>query len=159
MTTGADPAKHYADRDHVALGQRYIDHVVAMTAEGLHGKSQIAAELAWRDAEMDQLRMQLAAVSEELNQVNDFRAAPFGSIRALIGEDDEDDEALMGSVCAVLLAHQETARRLRIARGVLEQVRATVTWIGQGAGLDTGVYVVCARVLATLDPGKMEAGC
>lgn len=28
----------------------YDDHVSAMTAEGLHSKAEIAAELAWRDA-------------------------------------------------------------------------------------------------------------
>ena len=33
----------------------YADHVFAITAEGLHGKSDIAAELAVRDAQIDYL--------------------------------------------------------------------------------------------------------
>jgi len=38
---------HYdKDRDNAALGKWYTDHVSAMTREGLHAKSDIAAELA-----------------------------------------------------------------------------------------------------------------
>ena len=36
-------------------GNYYIRHVSAMTREGLHSKSDIAAELAWRDMEIDRL--------------------------------------------------------------------------------------------------------
>ena len=46
----------YAERDVIALGDYYIRHVSAMTSEGLHFKSDIAAELAWRDAEIDRLK-------------------------------------------------------------------------------------------------------
>ncbi len=42
--------KLYAERDIIGLGQIYCDHVMAMTAEELHAKSDIAAELAFRDA-------------------------------------------------------------------------------------------------------------
>ena len=48
--------KQYAVRDHMALGEHYVRHVSAMTGEGLHSKSAIAAELAWRDAEIATLR-------------------------------------------------------------------------------------------------------
>jgi hypothetical protein len=44
--------KQYAQRDIIALdqtGNYYSVHVQAMTAEGLFSKSDIAAELAWRD--------------------------------------------------------------------------------------------------------------
>lgn len=44
--------KLYADRDASALddaGGYYFRHVMAMTAEGLHSKSQIACELGYRD--------------------------------------------------------------------------------------------------------------
>jgi hypothetical protein len=50
--------KQYAKRDAMALdtaGNYYIRHVGAMTSEGLHAKSDIAAELAWRDMQIDQL--------------------------------------------------------------------------------------------------------
>ncbi len=46
----------YADRDHGAQGEHYVRHVSAMTAEGLHAKSAIAAELAHRDIEIAALR-------------------------------------------------------------------------------------------------------
>lgn len=48
--------KLYAERDIIALGQLYVDHVLAMTSEALHEKSDIAAELAWRDAQIQALR-------------------------------------------------------------------------------------------------------
>lgn len=51
--------KQYAERNPVALdkqGNYYCRHVSAMTAEGLHAKSDIAAELAFRDAEIDRLK-------------------------------------------------------------------------------------------------------
>ena len=48
--------KLYADRDSLALGQTYMNHVMAMTAEGLHAKSDIAAELAWRDKQIEALQ-------------------------------------------------------------------------------------------------------
>lgn len=41
--------KHYANRDVILMGQTYVDHVMAMTTEGLYEKSDIAAELAFRD--------------------------------------------------------------------------------------------------------------
>ena len=48
-------AKLYAERDSKLLGEGYVKHVMAMTAEGLHAKSDIAAELAIRDAYAEQL--------------------------------------------------------------------------------------------------------
>lgn len=60
-------AKLYPDIDHPALGELYICHIMAMTAEGLHAKSDIAAQLAWRDAEIAKLRatiMRLTDASE-----------------------------------------------------------------------------------------------
>jgi len=51
--------KLYAQRDIELLGEHYIKHVSAMTGEGLHKKSDIAAELAWRDAEIERLKIQM----------------------------------------------------------------------------------------------------
>jgi hypothetical protein len=45
----------YAERDLDMLGEYYTRHVEAMTAEGLHDKSAIAAELAWRDKRIDDM--------------------------------------------------------------------------------------------------------
>lgn len=40
-------------------GGYYIRHINAMTAENLHDKSDIAEQLAWRDAEIDRLNNEL----------------------------------------------------------------------------------------------------
>jgi hypothetical protein len=47
--------KLYAERDVLKQGQHYVRHVEAMTAEGLHSKADIAAELAHRDIQIEQL--------------------------------------------------------------------------------------------------------
>lgn len=59
--------KHYdLDRDPVALGQHYINHVDAMTREKLHSKADIAAELAYRDQRIEELEGQRGALQHEL---------------------------------------------------------------------------------------------
>lgn len=50
----------YEERDIVAQGEYYTRHVSAMTGEGLHAKSDIAAELAHRDMEIDRLKGELS---------------------------------------------------------------------------------------------------
>ncbi len=52
----------YAERDIEEQGEHYVRHVGAMTAEQLHAKSDIAAELAHRDIEIDRLRAALKRV-------------------------------------------------------------------------------------------------
>lgn len=52
--------KLYADRDTIGQGQAYVDHVLAMTRESLHNKSDIAAELAERDIEIAALKLRNA---------------------------------------------------------------------------------------------------
>jgi hypothetical protein len=52
--------KLYAERDVIAQMQHYVRHVEAMTAEGLHSKSDIAAELAHRDIEIERLSREVA---------------------------------------------------------------------------------------------------
>lgn len=62
--------KLYAERDICALdeaGGLYSKHVFAMTAEQLHSKSAIAAELAHRDERIHQLE-------EVLNDARDYLA-------------------------------------------------------------------------------------
>lgn len=60
-------SNHYdEDRDAFKLdkaGGYYTRHVVAMTKEGLHSKSDIAAELAHRDYEIDKLKAQVEQLS------------------------------------------------------------------------------------------------
>ena len=52
----------YAQRDTMALGDFYTRHVLAMTVEGLHEKSDIAAELAYRDKFISELLDELEAL-------------------------------------------------------------------------------------------------
>ena len=54
----------YPERDSRELGTYYTDHLLAMTAEGLHHKSDIATQLAWRDKELDETRALLASLLE-----------------------------------------------------------------------------------------------
>jgi len=56
--------KLYAERDIIEQGQVYCDHVNAMTAEGLHAKSDIAAELAHRDIEIARLKRELEVLGD-----------------------------------------------------------------------------------------------
>lgn len=52
--------KLYAERDVIDQMQHYVNHVEAMTAEGLHSKSDIAAELAHRDIQIEELQRDVA---------------------------------------------------------------------------------------------------
>lgn len=67
--------KNYAERDAMALdaaGGYYFRHVLALTAENLHSKGDIAAELGHRDLQIDTLKGQvntMAAVLKEARRV------------------------------------------------------------------------------------------
>lgn len=51
----SDETKRYAQRDIEDLGGFYMDNLNAMTAEQLHSKSAICAELAFRDKRIAEL--------------------------------------------------------------------------------------------------------
>ena len=53
--------KRYPPQDPIALGHHYHAHVNALTDEGLHGKAEIAEQLAWRDQTIEHLRAELAS--------------------------------------------------------------------------------------------------
>ncbi|PPS58852.1 hypothetical protein CRX72_23950 [Pantoea sp. BRM17] len=60
--------KIYGDRDLMAMdisGNHYCRHVDHMTRESLHSKSDIAAELGWRDMQIAALQQKLDAVLAE----------------------------------------------------------------------------------------------
>lgn len=59
------PGKLYAERD-LGLTPLYMRHLAAMTAEKLHDKSAIAAELAWRDGRIEELQRERDALKEEI---------------------------------------------------------------------------------------------
>ena len=50
--------RNHNTRD-VLLSQHYGEHVSAMTTEGLHGKGEIAQELAARDLEIARIRQRI----------------------------------------------------------------------------------------------------
>ncbi len=54
----------YANRDAEELGEHYLRHVAAMTAEKLHSKSAIAAELAHRDKRITELESAISLPGE-----------------------------------------------------------------------------------------------
>lgn len=51
-----------------ARGNYYCRHVSALTEESLHAKSEIAAELGWRDLQIDTLRAELAKADGQINR-------------------------------------------------------------------------------------------
>lgn len=58
--------KLYAPRDYEVCGEQFARHMQAMTEEGLHSKSDVAWELAWRDHQIEQLRSALTASEKRL---------------------------------------------------------------------------------------------
>ncbi|WP_312288836.1 hypothetical protein [Stutzerimonas nitrititolerans] len=96
--------KRYAERDAYELdkaGNYYFRHVSAMTGEGLHRKSDIAAELGWRGMQIDALLAERDRLREALERVMKW-ASPLAG-------DNQDEE--------------EVARELeadRIARAALQ---------------------------------------
>lgn len=66
--------KQYAERDLLEMdraGDFYGNHVMAMTAEQLHSKSDIAAELGWRDMQIANLKEQLTATTNSLTNAQE----------------------------------------------------------------------------------------
>ncbi|AXH72139.1 MAG: Eae protein [Siphoviridae sp. ctdc_1] len=60
--------KYYALRDAMEMdiaGGHYSRHVSAMTREELNSKSDIAAELGWRDWQIEKLQQQVDALAAE----------------------------------------------------------------------------------------------
>ena len=51
-------------------GNYYCRHVSALTGENLHAKSEIAAELAWRDLQIDTLRATISRLKNELREID-----------------------------------------------------------------------------------------
>ncbi len=108
-------SNQYAQRDHRALGEHYLRHVSAMTGEGLHAKSDIAAELAWRDQEIERLRQHVAeavaaererwrpvldAVVRELACKGERRGNAPGHAHSIPGVWDSDNGPIAGTPCS-----------------------------------------------------------
>jgi hypothetical protein len=112
--------KLYPEQDHEDLCERYMRHVEAMTAEGLHEKSAIAGQLAWRDQRIEDLEQKRYAIAAELaaikavveklaQAVGDF--AEFHGWRELSqGIREAHDEAEAALAAAGSRPRQETER-------------------------------------------------
>ena len=79
--------KLYADRDTIGQGQVYVDHVLAMTRESLHDKSDIAAELAERDIEIATLKHRIAQFQVIANSSYGSSTGCRGALQALLNMD------------------------------------------------------------------------
>lgn len=66
--------KLYAERDIVEQGDYYSRHTSAMTGEGLHSKSDIAAELAHRDIEITRLQSEVERLRGRCGELEEFSA-------------------------------------------------------------------------------------
>jgi hypothetical protein len=63
---------YYQERDIENLGIHYTAHVEAMTTEGLHSKADIAAELGYRDEQIDVLQCEkeeMKAILQKLMKI------------------------------------------------------------------------------------------
>ena len=88
--------KLYAERDICEQDEKggfYIKHVLAMTAEGLHSKSDIAAELAHRDLRIQQLEAVLISTRDYLakHAVGFYGIALANVINETMGNNDGGD--------------------------------------------------------------------
>lgn len=69
--------KQYAERDVIALDEQggyYIRHVIAMTREKLYLKSDVAAELAFRDMRIDALTKRSDELLDSLKELLSSKA-------------------------------------------------------------------------------------
>ena len=100
--------KQYADRDRQAQGAYYVTHVGAMTAEGLHSKSSIAAELAHRDIEIARLHAENTA----LQSGYDAARLEIASLQAEVAKYRESMTAGAYAGCVVWAGDAKVARHL-----------------------------------------------
>lgn len=63
------PITNYAERNPRQLEPHYTAHVIAMMREDLHSKSDIAAELAWRDQRLQEATNRALVAEQELDAV------------------------------------------------------------------------------------------
>jgi hypothetical protein len=111
--------KLYADRSRRDVEPHYSAHVSAMTSEALHSKSAIAAELAFRDAEIEKLRAALATQRQ-------------GNV-ALMGVFEA--AAKICDAWGAAASHSEAKEELQ---GAVESYRNLVAPIGEYGGAQPG---------------------
>jgi uncharacterized protein YukE len=97
----------------------------ANTALGKMEWHENDANYAWMDAkkfhedliamtaERDRYRTEAEGLRTELATVNAYRADPLRAVRNLLGDDESDDEAIMGAVVTTLAVHKTVVSNLR----------------------------------------------
>lgn len=90
----------YPDVDSIALGEFYTRHVAAMTAEGLHSKAGIAAQLAWRDKQVAELQSALAAERAAKERAEAALSSAMGYVSALRRALSAATPVVVGAPCA-----------------------------------------------------------
>ena len=105
----------YSERDIIEQGDHYSRHTSAMTGEGLHSKSDIAAELAHRDIEIERLQARVSELYSALDNVNERLA---DGCRLSGDEIDDVDAALLNTDCKAFILRKQA-----------EAVEAFVDWV------------------------------
>lgn len=104
------PPRLYAPRDPVTLEPHYSAHVAAMTSEGLHAKSLIAAELAWRDQEIARLQADVLRLQILSADVADVIVEHDNGYRRCLACDHQwhmDEDTLHDDECVLLRLEAE----------------------------------------------------
>ena len=131
-------AKHYAKRDPEAQGAHYINHVSAMTSEGLHSKSAIAAEIAHRDMEIDRLRAALAAPAQAVSEP---------SMEGQYAELPEHDATTVGLGC---VWNRHSMRAFADATHALRASHGQAPAPGEPSDSASAVREACGKIIKTL---------
>jgi len=92
-------SKLYTERDIIEQGDYYSRHTSAMTGEGLDRKSDIAAELAHRDIQIDQLQSRVAELYDLI------KYAQVDSGVCMCGDDIKDHNQSSGHSPVDVLDH------------------------------------------------------
>lgn len=121
--------KQYAERDLMAMdiaGNHYCRHVDHMTREKLHSKSDIAAELGWRDMQIAKLTAERDALAAENVALRKAHPQPFGPImmQALdayqVKEDEIPEQGMMDAFFilrdSIRISQQQTEAYLNSVR-------------------------------------------
>ena len=98
-----------------ALGQDYINHVMAMTSEKLHEKSEIAVQLAWRDAELRRLHEE-----NQFQMMTGYDMAKAEYVNRLIELEEVNAELLEALKDALELAQREYSTASTVTLGSLQ---------------------------------------
>jgi hypothetical protein len=120
----------------------------------------VEAVVAWHTARVEEersrLRAENARLSAEIAEVERFRAAPLATIRKLLGDEESPDEAIAGSVCAIILTRDETVRRKKGAEAENARLREALVGVALGkitSGPERDTYCWCEL------PGIKLVGC